>query len=357
MITLSLCMIVKNESDVIARCLTCIKDIADEIIVVDTGSTDDTKEIVSRFTDKVYDYQWHDDFAAARNFSFSKATMQYTMWLDADDVIDEENQQLLLRLKENLSPSIDMVLMRYDVAFDESGRPTMSYYRERIMRTSMKYQWIGEIHEVIFQTGNLEQREIFIKHQKLHPTETGRNLRIFQKMIADGKTLDQRQRYYYARELMYNGDYVAATRELDSYLADDLGWIENKIGACKDLANCLQWQKQPHKALDALLKSFSYDAPRAEICCDIGSHFIDQQSFQTAIFWYALAVQRPLNEENGAFCLRDCYDYIPYMQLCVCYDRIGDHKTAMYYNEKAAAIKPDDQGVLFNRQYFSKLDL
>ena len=70
MITISLCMIVKNEEDTLERCLSCVNGIADEIIVVDTGSSDRTKEIAARFTDLVFDYEWKDDFGAARNFSF-----------------------------------------------------------------------------------------------------------------------------------------------------------------------------------------------------------------------------------------------------------------------------------------------
>lgn len=355
MITLSLCMIVKNESDVLDRCLTCIKDIVDEIIIVDTGSTDNTKEIAHRFTDKVYDFQWQDDFAAARNFSFSKATMAYTLWLDADDVIDAANQLLLLKLKEDLSPQVDMVLMRYDVAFDANDRPTMSFYRERIMRTASHYQWVGEIHEVILQTGVKEQREIQIQHRKLHPTERGRNLRIFQKMLADGKTLDPRQQFYYGRELMYNEDYPAAIRELERFLASNLGWIENNINACKDLSDCLQKLEQYPAALSALLRSFAYDSPRAEICCDIGLHFFNQKNYQVAIFWYELATTRTFNETSGSFHLPECYGFIPNMQLCVCYDRLGEHGKAMEYNERAAAIKPDDPSVLLNRRYFSTL--
>ena len=73
----SLCMIVKNESRTLARCLDSLKDIMDEIIIVDTGSTDDTKKIASRYTTKIYDYEWSDDFAAARNFAFSKAVGDY----------------------------------------------------------------------------------------------------------------------------------------------------------------------------------------------------------------------------------------------------------------------------------------
>ena len=104
MITISLCMIVKNEEDVLARCLDCAINFADEIIIVDTGSTDRTKEIAALYTEQVYDFEWIDDFAAARNFAFSKATMEYCMWLDADDIIRFEDQKKLVDLKNTLPP-------------------------------------------------------------------------------------------------------------------------------------------------------------------------------------------------------------------------------------------------------------
>ena len=78
-VTVSLCMIVKNEEDVLARCLDSVKDLVDEIIIVDTGSKDRTKEIAHTYTDNVFDFVWIDDFAAARNFAFSKAKCMYCM--------------------------------------------------------------------------------------------------------------------------------------------------------------------------------------------------------------------------------------------------------------------------------------
>ncbi|PES02484.1 glycosyl transferase, partial [Bacillus anthracis] len=87
MITISLCMIVKNEEATLKRCLTAISDVVDEIIIIDTGSTDQTKKIASKFTDKVIDFVWIDDFSTARNFAFSQATKEYILWLDADDLV------------------------------------------------------------------------------------------------------------------------------------------------------------------------------------------------------------------------------------------------------------------------------
>ena len=89
MISISVCMIVKNEEAVLARCLDSLQQIADEIIIVDTGSTDRTKEIAALYTSRIYDFTWVHDFSAARNFAFSKATKDYIYSADADEVLEE----------------------------------------------------------------------------------------------------------------------------------------------------------------------------------------------------------------------------------------------------------------------------
>src|SRR5699024_5955738 len=119
--TLSLCMIVKNEEDVIGRCLECVIDIFDEIIVVDTGSDDNTKEIVKKYNKNLYYFKWIDDFEAARNYAFSKATKNYIMWLDADDIILNQDREKIKELKMNMDKSIDIVMMKYNTNFDSEG--------------------------------------------------------------------------------------------------------------------------------------------------------------------------------------------------------------------------------------------
>ena len=90
-VTLSLCMIVKDEERTLERCLNSVKSFINEIIIVDTGSKDKTKEIAKAFNAKIYDFKWINDFAAARNFSFRKATSDYILWLDGDDFINSED--------------------------------------------------------------------------------------------------------------------------------------------------------------------------------------------------------------------------------------------------------------------------
>ncbi len=114
--TISLCMIVKNEEMHIARCLDSVAELVEEIVIVDTGSTDRTVEIVSDYTSKVYSYPWKDDFSDARNYSFSKASMDYCMWMDADDILEESEKDNFLRLKQSLTPDIDIVMMKYNTS-------------------------------------------------------------------------------------------------------------------------------------------------------------------------------------------------------------------------------------------------
>ena len=117
MTTISLCMIVRDEEEVLARCLDSAAGIADEIIIVDTGSVDRTMEIAREYTDQVYSFTWIDDFAAARNYAFSLASSEFCMWLDADDVILPEDHSKLLELKNQLA-EVDTVMLRYNTRFE-----------------------------------------------------------------------------------------------------------------------------------------------------------------------------------------------------------------------------------------------
>lgn len=355
MITISLCMIVKNEEDVLGRVLTQMQDIADEIIIVDTGSTDRTKEIARQFTAQVYDYPWQQDFAAARNFACSQARMDYWMWLDADDVIRPDQQKALLELKAALDPDTDIVMMRYLTGFDQNGKNTFFYYRERLIKNHRQFYWQGKVHEAITPSGHVIYSPIEIEHRKEKEGDNDRNLQIYEAQIAEGGILEPRHQFYYGRELYYHKRYQEAIQVFEHFLQEPAGWVENQIDACLQLSHCYAKLGDLPKALQALTGSFLYDLPRAEICCELGKLFLESSQLDRAIYWYQQALSQTPQEQSGGFVLKDCYGFIPYVQLCVCYDRLGEHDQAFAYHNLAKALKPESEAVRFNEAYFDQL--
>jgi len=346
--SLSVCLIVKNEQPVIARCLSCVKKFADEIIVVDTGSTDATAEVAKKFTDKIYSYEWEDDFASARNFALGKASCEYVMWLDADDVVSDENADKIKNLVEN--QSFDMAFLQYAVAFDGEV-PTYVYYRERIFKRCKNYRFEGAVHEAVSPQGKIIYSDAQIWHKKLGSGEPLRNLRILQKRIALGICLNEREKFYYGRELLFNGMYRESIAVLEDFLNGN-GWVENKIEACINLYRAYLGIGDEKKAISALFGSFAFDIPRGEACCILGDYFARQNLVNCAIYWYQSALSGANNLKNGGFVNLDYCGFIPNIQLCVLYDRFGDKIKANEYNEAAGKIKPHDKNYLANKQYF-----
>ena len=353
--TISLCMIVKNEEMHIARCLDSVAGLVEEIIIIDTGSTDRTMDIASRYTPNIYSYPWKDDFSDARNYSFSKASMDYCMWMDADDVLEQTEKDKFLQLKESLPSDTDLVMMKYHTSFDEAGKPSFSYFRERWVRNSEQYRWIGPVHEVIPLKGSIIYSDIGISHRKINAGDPDRNLKIYQKLLAEGTHLDPRQQYYYGRELYYHKQYEEAVSVFEGFLQSAESWVENKIEACSICAECYYRLGQEESGLNMLLRSMSFDLPRAELCCGIGKYFLEHGNYSLAVYWYEIALNTPKNEYTGGFILPDCYDYVPLLQLCVCYDKLGERQKAKEYNERAGACKPYSKAYLYNKQYFDSL--
>lgn len=354
MITLSLCMIIKNEEHTLPRILEQMKDIADEIIIVDTGSTDKSREIAARYTDLVFDYPWNQDFSAARNFACEKASMDYWMWLDADDVICPDQQKNLLRLKEELDPSTDMVMMKYITSFDENNLPAFSYYRERWMKTTADFRFLGKVHEAIVPSGHILYSPIEIEHRKEHISEPNRNLNIYETMLKNGEILEPRHQFYYGRELLEHGRFSEAARVLQDFLDDPRGWIENKLDACLQLSRCYSRMNYKKEQMSALFQSFSFDTPRAEICCEIGRLMVERQDWNIAVYWFLQALNADTSETSGAFFSKDAHGYLPFIWLCVCFDRLGNHSLAYEYHKKAQELHPGAEEVLQNQAYFER---
>lgn len=352
MITISLCMIVKNEEAVIGRCLDSVHELVDEINIVDTGSTDRTKEIVRQYTDRIFDFTWIDDFAAARNFSFQQATKQYVLWLDADDVFTKENQEKLKHLKQTLNQEIDAVSMKYHLSFDEDGNVTSLLRRNRLVKNKNAYQWIGAVHEYLEVSGNLHESDIAVAHLPLHH-DKDRNIKIYEQLISSGQTLSPRDTFYYANELLDHERFKEAAKYYERFLDSKLGWIEDNILACFKLADCYFVLNQTDQMLSSILRTFTYDLPRPEACCRMGYFFLERQENESAIYWY---LQATLNENDKVISLQNpsFSTWLPHLQLCVLYDRLAQYETAFYHNECARKYKPQDPNILHNRAYLNE---
>ncbi|MFC2947374.1 tetratricopeptide repeat-containing glycosyltransferase family 2 protein [Virgibacillus sediminis] len=351
MITISLCMIVKDEEDTLPNCLDSIKDCVDEIVVVDTGSSDRTKEIAHQYTNHVHDFEWIDDFSAARNFSFKHATKDYILWLDADDILREEDRKKLINLKNKLDPSVNAVSMIYHYAFDEYGNVTLSFRRNRLVRRKAGFKWHDPVHEYIAVDGPIVHSDIVVTHKRIHHA-SGRNLAIYEKRLERGETFSARDLFYYANELRDHRQYEKAVDYYQKFLDREDGWVEDKISACDKLADCYYHLGETDRERETVFQSFLYDSPRAEFCCRLGYQFLNNQEYKKAAFWYELAASMEKPEKNMGFLLNDCWTWLPHLQLCICYYHLGEHKRAYEHNEVARKYRPNDRTILSNKEFF-----
>lgn len=347
--TLSICMIVRDEEETLARCLNCVKALADEIIVVDTGSVDKTLEIAGKFTKKIYRFKWNDDFSAARNYAFSKATGEFIMWLDADDVITDENADLIKALL--IGGDFDVAFLKYACSFDDSGKPAFVYERERILRRSLDFKWCGAVHEVITPKGKIVHSPACIYHKKTKPNAPMRNLLIYQGAIARGVKLSPREKFYYGRELYFNNMLEECVAVLKSYLAGE-GWEENKVEASRTLYKALVRLGKVEEALNCLVGGFLFSFPHAEDCCILAEYFERVHNLKSAVYWYERALSSPEKVEDGGFINQDYCGYIPAIRLCVLYYALGDLKNSERYNEIAGSYNPNGKSYLYNKKYF-----
>jgi glycosyltransferase involved in cell wall biosynthesis len=186
--TISLCMIVKNEEKNLPDCIGPITNLVDEIIVVDTGSTDRTKEVAAQLGARVFDFGWVDSFAAARNESKRRATGDWIFWLDADDRIDEANRQRLRELFASLQDELAAYLVRIDVMPSAPKDPIRVVHHARLVRNHPKVRWHYRVHEQILPTviaagGKIHRTDLVIRHvgyqdASLKGPKLERNLRL-----------------------------------------------------------------------------------------------------------------------------------------------------------------------------------
>ncbi|MEA3208305.1 MAG: hypothetical protein QOE70_1362 [Chthoniobacter sp.] len=191
----SLCMIVKNEERNLQTCLESVADLVDEIIVVDTGSTDRTKEVAARFGARVFDFAWTNDFAAARNESVRHATGDWIFGLDADERLDDENRERLRLLFAGLKDETAAYLMRQRSALSSASDEFVDFSHVRLGRNVPGIRFEARVHEQIGRTiekmgAVLRETDIVIAHggyeePALLRRKLERNLALLEREVAE----------------------------------------------------------------------------------------------------------------------------------------------------------------------------
>lgn len=212
--SISVSMIVKNESSCIAKALESVRG-ADEIVICDTGSADNTIEIARRFTDKVFtDYTWNDNFAEARNHSLSKCTKEWVLIIDADEHLENNGIE---KIREFLKGHINGHNAVYFNTVADSTSPER-HKSIRLFKRNAGIIWKGAAHNYLTENkGILSDITLYYGYSDAHKQDPYRTIRILEKTIEQNPALS-RETFYLAREYWYKKNYATAIKYFSHYL-------------------------------------------------------------------------------------------------------------------------------------------
>lgn len=241
-------MIVKNESEVLARCLDSVKG-ADEIIIVDTGSEDNTVEIAKKYTDKVFeDFKWEDSFCNARNHAKAKTQKDWILSIDADETLHDFSKVVeAVRLaEERRDLAVDVALIAQD-----NGQTHMF---PRLFKNYPTVWWEGAIHNHLSVLGaSLGDVKITFGYSPAHHKDPNRAFRILSKEV---KTRPDavRETFYLGREFWYRQDYENCVKTMGLYVQKS-GFLAEKADAFLIMARCYWQMKMGNDARDACVQA------------------------------------------------------------------------------------------------------
>lgn len=365
--TLSLSMIVRDAEETVGNALKDASQFCDELVVVDTGSADNTVEIVRSFGARIFHFDWINDFSAARNFAADQCLGTWILWLDADDRIPSEawpGFQLIVDGLDKLAQA-DAVLLPYHRSFAADNPSVCTYSLEcvRMWRRNSRLRWMERIHEYLRQDGEdpiaaIRRDNAWVEHRPLsgHVARSlVRNRQIIEACLASGDR-SPRLLCYHVFTLASEDRHSEALEACEEILRDPaLGAAipdEVRYDLLAVAAISAASLEIPEKKVEFLAQAMILDPERAEPLVELGKHFYEKREWHRAMPFFAAAttLHRP---EFGA---RDpaLYSYLPWDYLAICASEIGDFKKAMDYTMRALPGHPDKQRLVANLDVYAK---
>ncbi len=360
--TLSLAMIVKDEEKNLAQCLSCVKGLVDEIIIVDTGSMDKTKEIAAQFTDKIFDFAWTDDFAAARNEALKHATGDWVLILDADEIMAEEDHSKIKEamndweiagyqlLTRNYTPGTSMTGWQPCSPQDSYAQSYAGWFpslKVRLFQRKEGVHFEGRIHEMADSSISRKGGRLKVLSAPVHhygddakdPIKVQRYLELSRKKVqedpADAKA-------YFELGVLYKetGKYEEAEKAfLESMSRDDI-----HIAPRLNLAIVQQKQQKYAAAIEnylAILGKENIISPEAHY--GLGFCYFQQNQLEKALSHFQQAVKY-----NPSF-------VDAYINLGAVWERLGGYREGIEALQDAIALSPRNarahynQGVIYEK--------
>lgn len=347
--SIGVALICRNSEQTIASCIESFIGSVDQCVVVKAGvSTDKTPEILDGLKAKypnleLYDFDWVDDFSAARNFSFSKLKTDWLLWVDSDDNL--YNAEKLKSLAENAPPEVGAIWFPYHYSIDEFGNPTTVYERERLLRAKYGWVWRSRLHETvspITQCKYVRTDEVIVRHE--HTTgdsRKGRNFRILNLMLKDDPS-DKRVWMYLGHQHFACQEWAKAT-EWYLKFGRDLGALP--LERYQALCYCSKAMRsmRENQAVEVALLALELYPQYKDAYLELAECYLMLGDYDKSIHFAKMAdVKEPMITEPPAliFINPQAYTFNKYVLMAECYLKKKEFKTAHDYMLMAYQVRP-----------------
>ncbi|NIA28960.1 MAG: tetratricopeptide repeat protein [Actinobacteria bacterium] len=346
--TLTLCMIVKNEEEHIAHCLQSVKDAVDDIVIVDTGSTDRTVEICKSFGAKVYHHPWQDSFSKARNQALKYVKTEWALQLDADEELEPADIPLLRQaLYEKQFNSICVTIFN-DLP---EGIVSKFYYR-RLYRTKMAH-YEGRVHNQIVVPGAVGMRDIRIYHHgyNLPPEKMAAKYERTEKLLL-GQIEEEPANVFYRFNLVR---VYRNKQEYDRAISQGLAALQmpnvrSRIGyylmIVNDVCHSMLLAQRAHKVFPLCSEALKVDPLNMDLLFAMAGAYVSTDAYKNAIIYYQKwlkAKQKTDGKPIDLVMSVDTYslDAVVLENIGKCYKYMGQYDFAVKNLEKAIVAGPD----------------
>ncbi|MCM1267458.1 MAG: glycosyltransferase [Bacteroidales bacterium] len=343
MIPISVCIIGRNEEQHIANCLAPLAAYPFEIVYVDTGSEDRTKEIAAEHGAKTYDFSWIDDFSAARNFAMEKASYDRILFLDCDEYLTDLDEESLYSLAQAHRDGVGRLLRNN--YFTSNGSPTN--YPDRVERlfSRKRFHYIGIIHEqVVTLDGESPIYERYdipltVDHAGYSDQETRRRKaeRNNNLLFRELKKKPEDPYLYFQIGQSYNAihDYENAYMHYKKSFALPLDpyepWVQIMATAYINAMNHTGRSREAVRFFEPIYAHFADDA---NFYCSMGNAYLNLHPPKplNAMAEYLKALQCPTAREEGA------NSFIPYYNIGLVNEMMGQIDNALGFYQRAAEM-------------------